>query len=101
MKWVKRRIIRWINQGLCESDEPTDDTSYHASTKGGCGIGSSSPRSAPQLNFRIYSAVNGQILEFNRYSTVTDREETTVYLVEKNENIGDYVSKCLTVESMR
>jgi hypothetical protein len=99
MNWIKKKLIKWISNGLNTSNK---DEVYDYGSKGvRCTTEDNSPRTQPQLNFRIYNAVNGQILEFNHYNRVTDRDENTVYLVDKNEKIGDYVAKCLTLEMMK
>ena len=93
MKWIKRKIRNWLN-------EPYEDIKSS-------GIGISSvredgrPDTDPVLNFRIYRAENGQILEFNRYDRVKDRHQTSVYIIGKDEDVAEKVSKCVTLETMK
>jgi len=99
MNWIKRKVIKWISNGLSAPNDAYD--TVDCSSRGVSRREANSPRGDAQLSFRIYNAVNGQILEFNHYNRVTDRDENTVYLVDKSEKIGDYVTKCLTIEMMK
>lgn len=92
MKWLKNKVIKWVKE---DWDSPQE----------GCGISSSQnehrPDTDPILTFRIYSAVNGQILEFRRWNIKTDHNHSSTYLIPKNEEIGEYVSKCLNLEMLK
>ena len=55
----------------------------------------------PIISFRIYSAQNGKILEFTKYDRVKDRSDRSVYIVNKDDDIAEKVSKCLTLELLR
>jgi len=93
MKWIKRKIQNWLN-------EPYEDVESNS-----IGISpvreDSRPDTDPVLNFRIYSAENGQILEFNRYDRVKDRHRTSMYIIGKDEDVAEKVSKCVTLETMK
>ena len=93
MKWLKKKIIKWVRE---DRDEP-----YETSI----GIRSSKevdrPDTDPILNFRIYSAENGQVLEFNRYDKVRDRHNTSIYIIGKDEDIAEKVARCVTLETMK
>ena len=94
MKWLKNKVIKWVKE---DWDSPQE----------GCAVGISSsqnehrPDAEPILTFRIYSAVNGQVLEFRRWDTKTDHNHSSTYLIPKNEEIGEYVSKCLNLEMLK
>ena len=57
--------------------------------------------SEPIINFRIYAAQNGKILEFSKYDRVKDRSDRTVYIINKDEDLGEKVAKCLSLELLR
>lgn len=87
IQWAKKKIVKWAQQEknvLVASDEVE-----------------SRPNSAPVLYFRIYNAVNGQILEFSYYNQKTDQRHNTVYIVEKDEDLSTYVNKCLSIELLK
>lgn len=94
MKWFKRKLRNWVREaendydceksvGLARADE------------------SNRPEDDPILTFRIYSANNGQVLEFRRWDRKADRSFNSTYIIEKDKDIGDYVSKCLSMELLK
>lgn len=93
ISWVRRKVINWVR----------DD--WNEASKSGRPIAVSDvehrPDQPPVLNFRIYNAANGQILEFSRYDRKNDQHIHTVYIVEKDKDIGEYVAKCLSMELLK
>jgi peroxiredoxin len=91
MSWLKRKLRNWINNdhdkviGLSARDFPDER----------------SVQDDPVLSFRIYNAQNGKILEFSRYDRKTDRQERSVYIIEKDKDVTEYVGKCLSLELLR
>lgn len=93
MKWFKRMLVKWVREVECENINrayPLERSSLQEL-----------PEARAILGFKIYSAQNGQILEFQRYDKQTDRISTTVYLVDQNEDIAEYVTKCLSLEMFK
>jgi hypothetical protein len=90
MNWLKRKVWKWAAN--CESDERPALGSSQRDNK---------PEQDPILSFRIYSAVNGQLLEFRRFDRKTDNSISSTYIIEKDRNIGDYVNKCLSMELLK
>ena len=94
MSWFKRKFAQWSREAW-------------ESNRGDIGIALKSidcenrPEEDPILTFRIYSAANGQVLEFRRWDRKNDRNTNTTYIIEKDKDIGEYVNKCLTLELMK
>jgi hypothetical protein len=92
MKWLKRKLRNWIRE--IDLDP----------VKGDCGVVSqieNRPDTDPIMNFRVYSAENGKILEFNRYDHAKDRNRVSMYIIDKDEDVSEKVSKCLSLELMK
>lgn len=94
MKWLKRRVIKWVRE---DWDSVNKDCSVGLVARSN----DNRPDEEPILTFRIYSAVNGQVLEFRRWDRKTDRNNNSTYLLPKDEDIGDYVNKCLSMEILK
>lgn len=94
MNWLKKKVIKWVRE---DWEKARADTSV--------GLRSNDyenrPDEEPILTFRIYSATNGQILEFRRWDRKTDRSNNSTYLVPKDTDIGEYVNKCLSMEMLK
>lgn len=97
MNWIKQKVIKWIREDWEEERKeksmnsigirPIEDTNV--------------PETDPVLTFRIYNAQNGKILEFRRYNRMKDHSDVTTYIIGKDEDIAEKVSKCVTLEAMK
>ena len=92
MNFLKKLVIKWVREDW-------------ESARGEKGLIAVSVENRvddePILNFRIYNAQNGKILEFNKYDRKTDRSDRSIYIVEKDKDVVEYVGKCLSLELLR
>ena len=91
MKWLKRKIRDWL----------TDDDSMQQTA---VLVGSDEPRSSPRqdgLNFVLYRAVGGHILECRNYNHKTDRHEGTLYMIHEDEDFAKQVAQAIMLEQMK
>jgi len=92
MKWLKRKLRNWINDYDSEVNmklTPSRDVEAQVCD------------AEPILNFRVFSAVGGQVVEFRRYDRKTDRNDTTTYIVTKDQDFGDKISKIANLELLK
>lgn len=85
MRWIKRKVRQWANED--ESKPVVDQT---------VGVDDS-----PVLNFRIFSAQNGLILEFTRYNSKIDRRDNSIYIIANDEDVADFVRQTLPMEMLK
>jgi hypothetical protein len=93
MKWLKRKLRNWVDDGRVET---------------GLGLGIKSRDveaqmcdAEPVLNFRVFSAVGGQVVEFRHYDRKTDRSDTSTYIIHKDDDFGEKISKIANLELLR
>jgi len=92
MKWLKRKLRNWINDYDGEvSMKLTASRDVEAQI---C-------EAEPVLNFRVFSAVGGQVVEFRRYDRKTDRSDTSTYIVTKDQDFGEKISKIASLEMLK
>jgi hypothetical protein len=97
MKWLKNKVIEWVRE-----DWENENSKYRGEVVGLKNNDyENRPEEDPILTFRIYSAANGQVLEFRRWDRKNDRNTNTTYIIEKDKDIGEYVNKCLSLELLR
>lgn len=53
------------------------------------------------LNFVIYSANGGRIVETRRYDRKTDRSHQNLYIITPEQDFGKEIDKIITMESLR
>ena len=95
MKWLKNKVIKWVRE---DWDNAREDTSV------GIRAGDVEAQmcdSDPILNFRVFSAVGGQVVEFRRYDHKTDRRDTSTYIIHKEDDFGEKISKIANLEMLK
>ena len=93
MKWLKRKLRDWVREANDYENGAKDILVSNSDIN--------VPETEPVLTFRIYSANNGQILEFRRYDRKNDRSDSSTYIIEKDRDIGEYINKCLSLELLK
>lgn len=90
MKWLKRKIRNWLSEEVMVEKDRIVSTSTSSDF---------AHRQNP-LHFRIYDAKGGKVVEVYRYDRKTDRENSSLYVVENNENLGDEITKIIFLENL-
>ena len=102
MNFFKRMIVKWVREDWENArDQPEDcypspKLSRANSVSTGRGIDSD-----PTLQFKVYSAVGGKIVEFTRYDRKSDRHDHQIYVIGKDEDFGEKIAKISTLEVLR
>jgi hypothetical protein len=52
------------------------------------------------MNFTIYGAIGGKVVEFSTYNPNTDRHNRNLYIVTDKENLGEELGLIITKESL-
>jgi hypothetical protein len=102
MNWFKRMIGRWAYEYRDTPDDVANEC--YPSTKMSRGNTISTGRgidSEPTLNFKVYSAVGGKIVEFSRYDPKSDRHDRQMYIIGRDEDFGEKIAKISTLEVLR
>ena len=92
MNWFKRKLRNWLLE-----DEPPN----LVSNKTLAVRESDSVESDPVLNFRVYSAVGGKIVEFRKYDRQRDRSDNQTYIITNDQDFGERIAKIATMESLK
>jgi hypothetical protein len=53
------------------------------------------------LNFKIYKASGGTVLETSSYDRKTDRHNNSLYIITDSQDLGKEIGKIITLESLR
>jgi hypothetical protein len=96
MNWLKRKLRRWLDSdsNICIPDDRYATVKSH-------GLSTRDINSDPTLCFKVYNAVGGKIVEFSRYDRQKDRSEHQIYIISKDEDFGEKISKISTLEVLR
>lgn len=100
MKIIKKAIVkllRWASTNDSEAVMASQpDYGAKVSTIG-------SNRHGPDMqgmNFTVYSAVGGKVIQVNQYNPTTDRSRHQLYIVTDKEDLGAELGQIITVESL-
>lgn len=91
MSWIKRKLRNWLLDD--ESDRPemlVRSADVEAVSD-----------SDPILNFRVFSAVGGRVVEFRTYDRQKDRNFTQTYIITNEQDFGERIAKIATMESLK
>ena len=97
MNWLKKKVIKWVRDDWNEVTKESSVGMIRASRDVEAGMCDSEP----VLNFRVFSAVGGQVVEFRRYDRKTDRSDTSTYIIHKDDDFGEKISKIANLEMLK
>lgn len=97
MKWFKKLVIKWVREDW-----------NNAKSENSIGIGIVSSRDVesvsdadPILNFRVFNAIGGRVVEFRTYDKHKDRNHTQTYIITDDQDFGERIAKIATLESLK
>ena len=97
MKWFKKLVANWAQQGNNYAEVETMKGSNRLVSRDEITACSDDP----VLNFKVYSAIGGKVVEFRRYDRQRDRNETTTYIITNDQDFGERISKIATMENIK
>jgi hypothetical protein len=98
MKWIKRKLRQWVSEADYDMPEKVMDRGMNSVV---AVSDTNRVDSTPVLNFRIFSAQNGLVLEFHSYNEKTDQRNNSTYIINHGEDIADFVRQSLPIEMLK
>lgn len=95
MNWLKRKIRQWLDNDETIQLE-TNIKLASNSISAGRDVGSD-----PTLQFKIYNAIGGKVVEFSRYDRQRDRHFHEIYIIGKEEDFGAKIAKIAMLETLK
>jgi hypothetical protein len=97
MNWLKLKLRNWVLSAH-------DELEQHAYSNSKNSIASVSTRdvgSDPTLQFKVYNAIGGKVVEFSRYDRMKDRHFHDIYIIGKDEDFGEKISRIAMLEVLK
>jgi hypothetical protein len=102
MNFFKRMIVKWVREDWEHAGRvPQDDCYPSTKLSRAKSINGSDVNSDPTLQFKVYNAVGGKVVEFTRYDRQKDRADHQIYVIGKDEDFGEKIAKISTLEVLR
>jgi hypothetical protein len=95
MKWFKKLVASWAREGRNYEEDCTEPGRLISTAE--C----ASINDDPVLNFKVYTAVGGKVVEFRRYDRKSDRNDSTTYILTNDQDFGDRIAKIATMEKLK
>jgi hypothetical protein len=103
MNFIKRMIVKWVREDW-DNARQEQDCYANVSPKNGIGISTRDVNivnSDPTLQFKVYNAIGGKVVEFSRYDRKQDRHNHDIYIIGKDEDFGAKIAKIAMLESLK
>ena len=104
MKWLDKWLATRMKHGSeLIKRAYMEEASKEASTISvgpGDSIKGSSPRSHG-MNFTVYPANGGHVLEYNYYDPKNDRYTASLHIITVDQNMGDVIGQAITLEMLK
>ncbi len=100
-------FYRWLDnkiQNSRYSDELEAAPGHSVRPKSRRGITSvreSDDFASEPIQFKMYKAAGGWAIEFKHYDNRNDRMDTTLYVVNDEEELGKHISQIITMEALK
>lgn len=102
INWFKKMVLNWVREDWEHAGQLHRQNQLgHRSIDGPISLERDTPEQDPKLNFRVYPAIGGTIVEFRRIDRKLDRSESTLYIIGKDEDFGEKIAKIATLEHIK
>ena len=96
MNWFKKLVINWVREDWENARQVPEVLSSGIKVRESDCI-----ESDPVLNFKVYNAVGGKIVEFRHYDRQKDRSFNQTYIITNDQDFGERIAKIATMESLK
>ena len=100
MNWFKRMVVKWVREDWDNARQEQDcypTPGLSAMTT----VSTRDVNSDPTLQFKIYTAIGGKVVEFSRYDRQKDRSFHDIYIIGKDEDFGAKIAKIAMLENLK
>jgi hypothetical protein len=98
MNFIKRMIVKWVRD---DWDRAGREQDCYATVSPKNMLSTRDVNSDPTLQFKIYNAIGGKVVEFSRYDRKSDRSHHDIYIIGKNEDFGEKIAKIAMLEVLK
>jgi hypothetical protein len=98
MNWLKRMIVKWVRD---DWDRAGREQDCYATVSPKNMLSTRDVNSDPTLQFKVYNAIGGKVVEFSRYDRHKDRSFHDIYIISKDEDFGAKIAKIAMLECLK
>ena len=94
MNWFKKLVVKWVREDW-ENARTEKIPQLVSSRETDCVEGD------PVLNFKVYNAIGGKVVEFRHYDRQKDRNFNQTYIITNDQDFGERIAKIATMEVLK
>ena len=99
--WIKKKFRDWCIEAWHSEREVVTSNRRGQAIMGNDTIHGGMLDSEPTLQFTVYSAIGGKVVEFKTYDKNQDRRHHQVYVIGRDEDFGEKIAKIATLEALK
>jgi hypothetical protein len=97
-KWFKKKFREWCKEAWYDEQKIESTVAQIATVDS---VHGGSLDTSPTLQFTVYNAIGGKVVEFRTYDKNRDRRSHQVYIIGKDEDFGEKIGKIATLEVLK
>jgi hypothetical protein len=101
MNWFKRMVVKWVREDWDNARQEPDCFPSPKLSRGMNTVSTRDVNSDPTLQFKVYNAIGGKVVEFSRYDRHKDRSFHDIYIISKDEDFGAKIAKIAMLEVLK
>ena len=98
MNWLKRMVVKWVRE---DWDSVRNQPDCYPTSKNSISVSTRDVNSDPTLQFKVYNAIGGKVVEFSRYDRKQDRNYHDIYIIGRDEDFGEKIAKIAMLEVLK
>jgi len=102
INWFKQKVISWVREDWDKARNSNDNGLVEMNRSTGM-VAISKGRRLDQhgMNFTIYSANGGYVMEYAMYNPQTDERNNALHIITSDQDLGQGIAHIITFEMLR
>ena len=92
INWFKQKVISWVREDWNKASNTIEGGSVVKASRGIDQNG---------MNFTVYHANGGYVMEYSMYDRKTDRRDTALHIITSDQDLGQGIAHIITLEMLR
>jgi hypothetical protein len=102
INWFKKKVIEWVREDWDSSSKRANDNGLVEMNRSTSVVHQHGRRLDQHgMNFTIYSANGGYVMEYNTYDPKTDERSTALHIIHSDQDLGQGIAHVITFEMLR
>jgi hypothetical protein len=101
IQWFYRWLDNKIQNSRYEDNEAVPTPLRGAKSRRIQSVRDNEELSSEPITFKMYKASGGWAVEFRQYDNRNDRVDTSLYVINDEEELGKHISQIITMEALK